>query len=242
VFEIGNSLREARLRQGLDYPEIEQATKIRVRYLRALEEEEFRVLPASTYIKGFLRTYADYLGLDGGLYVDEYNSRYVVGEDEPPLRRSSATPRNRHRLESRVVVIGLAAIAIVTALVIAAFKSTGSGSGTDNVATQQPPHPKTTTHKRATKPKVAPATVIVTAASATYVKVRLGSPVGKQIFAGTLDAGQSHRWYAKRFWLAASDPTALRVSVNGRAKQLPLATKRVGVIVTASGVKASSGA
>ena len=97
MFEIGNSLREARLRQGLDFPEIEQATKIRGKYLRALEEEQFEVLPAQTYVKGFLRSYADYLGLDGQLYVDEFNSRYVRGEleeeEEQPFRpRGSPAP------------------------------------------------------------------------------------------------------------------------------------------------------
>ena len=240
MFEIGNSLREARIRQGLDYPEIEQATKIRVRYLRALEDEEFRVLPASTYVKGFLRTYADYLGLDGGLYVDEYNSRYVIGEEEPPLRRASLTTRQHRRVESRVVVIALAAIAIVTALVIAAFKSTGSGSNTPSAATKTLPKPKQKHHAK--KPGAAPATLIVTATSPTYVKLRLGSPSGKQVFAGTLDTGQSHRWYAKRFWIAASDPTGVRVTVNGHVRRLPPVTKRVGVVVTASGLKASSGA
>ena len=81
MFEIGNSLREARVRQGLEFPEVEQATKIRGKYLRALEDEQFDAAPvAQTYVKGFLRTYADYLGLDGQLYVDEYNSRFVAGE------------------------------------------------------------------------------------------------------------------------------------------------------------------
>ncbi len=96
MFEIGTSLREARLRQGLDFAEVELATKIRAKYLRALEDEDFDVLPAQTYVKGFLRSYADYLGLDGQLYVDEYNSRYVVGEDEDAPsrpRRASASAR-----------------------------------------------------------------------------------------------------------------------------------------------------
>ena len=44
------------------------------------------MLPAQTYVKGFLRTYAEYLGLDGQLYVDEYNSRYVSAEEEAPFR------------------------------------------------------------------------------------------------------------------------------------------------------------
>ena len=82
MFEIGASLREARTRQGLDFPEMEQRTKVRAKYLRMLEEEGFDQLPAHTYIKGFLRTYAESLGLDGSLYVEEYNSRFVVGEDE----------------------------------------------------------------------------------------------------------------------------------------------------------------
>src|SRR6266487_4728714 len=106
VFEIGNSLREARLRQGLDFPEIEQTTKIRAKYLRALEDEQFEVLPAQTYVKGFLRSYAEYLGLDGQLYVDEYNSRFVVGDGELPHRpRRSPPPRSSPRLQSRVVLM-----------------------------------------------------------------------------------------------------------------------------------------
>src|SRR4029077_6644055 len=124
----GTSLREARLRKGLDFPEAEHATKVRGRYLRALEDEEFDALPAPTYVKGFLRTYADYLGLDGQLYVDEYNSRYIAGEEEPPpLRRSSARPKPySRRVESRVLVLALVAIGTATFLVIAAWKFGGA--------------------------------------------------------------------------------------------------------------------
>src|ERR671935_251987 len=123
VFEIGNSLREARLRQGLEFPEIEQGTKIRAKYLRALEDEQFEVLPAQTYVKGFLRSYAEFLGLDGQLYVDEYNSRFVVGEEEAPARpRRSAPPPSRGvQVQSRVVLLTLLGIAAVTALVIVAW-------------------------------------------------------------------------------------------------------------------------
>ena len=84
---------------GIDFAQAELATKIRGKYLRALEDEQFAVLPAQTYVKGFLRTYAEYLGLDGQLYVDEFNSRFVIGEEhEPrvtPLR--GARPQRAHR-------------------------------------------------------------------------------------------------------------------------------------------------
>ena len=125
MFEIGNSLREARLRRHIEFADAEHGTKIRGKYLRALEDERFELLPSHTYIKGFLRSYADYLGLDGQLYVDEYNSRFVIGEEEAPVRARrvpAARARRRDRRESSIVVFALAAIALVTALVIVAWR------------------------------------------------------------------------------------------------------------------------
>ena len=115
VFEIGNSLREARLRRDIDFADAEHGTKIRGKYLRALEDERFELLPSHTYIKGFLRSYADYLGLDGQLYVDEYNSRFVIGEEDGAVRAPRRVPGRagagaRDRRESNVVLLALAAI------------------------------------------------------------------------------------------------------------------------------------
>src|SRR5581483_11136056 len=113
----------------------EQGTKIRAKYLRALEDEAFEALPGPTYVKGFLRTYADYLGLDGQLYVDEYNVRYGSGDEvlERSIR-SNSTPRprtrsrrRRRKFESNVVWFTLIGIAVITALVIAAWRF-GGGS------------------------------------------------------------------------------------------------------------------
>src|SRR5215207_2661604 len=129
MFEIGNSLREARLRRRIEFGQAEQATKIRGKYLRALEDEQFELLPSQTYVKGFLRTYAEYLGLDGQLYVDEYNSRFVVGEEDYRPRRSSVRPQRRNRrIETHVVLVVLALIAIGTIAVIGAWTSAGGDS------------------------------------------------------------------------------------------------------------------
>src|SRR5438270_3211101 len=105
MFEIGNSLREARVRRAVDFVQAEQATKIRGKYLRALEDEQFDLLPSQTYVKGFLRTYADYLGLDGQLYVDEYNSRFVTGEDSEIRRRHVPRERGHRRIETAIVLL-----------------------------------------------------------------------------------------------------------------------------------------
>src|SRR5207244_9678763 len=94
MFEIGGSLREARLKRNFTPADVQKAIRIRDRYLQALEEERWELLPGDAYVKGFLRTYADYLGLDGNLYVEEYNSRFAH-PDEPQLvpERFARTPR-----------------------------------------------------------------------------------------------------------------------------------------------------
>ncbi|HEY1776908.1 MAG TPA: helix-turn-helix domain-containing protein, partial [Solirubrobacteraceae bacterium] len=69
-------LREARMREHLDIAEFEARTKIRAKYLRALEDEEWSLLPGYTFTKAFLRTYADMLGLDGRTIVDEFKRQY----------------------------------------------------------------------------------------------------------------------------------------------------------------------
>src|SRR6188472_3715538 len=74
--DIGATLREARMRQRIDISEIESETKIRAKYLRALENEEWDLLPGPTFVKTFLRTYAEALGLDARLLLEEYRARY----------------------------------------------------------------------------------------------------------------------------------------------------------------------
>src|SRR5215216_6825750 len=83
---IGDRLREARMRQKIDIADVEAATKIRAKYLRALENEEFGLLPGPTFTKTFLRTYADYLGLDAQLLVEEYRVEHEPrGEEVAPI-------------------------------------------------------------------------------------------------------------------------------------------------------------
>src|SRR5438105_10262868 len=74
--DIGTTLREARIRARIDISEVEARTKIRARYLRAIENEEWDLLPGPVYVKSFLRTYSDFLGLDSRMLVDEYKRLY----------------------------------------------------------------------------------------------------------------------------------------------------------------------
>src|SRR5919201_6939870 len=187
MFEIGNSLREARLRQHLDFDAAEHATKIRGKYLRALEDEQFDLLPAETYVRGFLRTYAEFLGLDGQLYVDEYNSRFVLGDEEPALpgrpRRSQARPGAQRRLATSAVAAALVGIAAVAALVILAWKFGGGGS---SPATYPGLGKGTSGTVSVSSSPLTPRTrrvqLVVTAATgASWIQVRAGSVTGREL-------------------------------------------------------------
>jgi cytoskeletal protein RodZ len=231
MFEIGSSLREARERQGLAFPQVEAATKIRGKYLRALEDEQFEQLPAETYVKGFLRTYADYLGLDGQLYVDEYNSRYVATEVEQPVRqRRPVRTRRARRMQSGVLVATLVGIAIVTALVIAAWKS--GSPAKQNVVGLTPPQAKSTTSH--TKP-----TIVLRALRRTsLLSVRVGGPTGRIVLSNTpLATGESKRFTAKRLWINTGTPENLRITVNGKHVAAPTGPRPF--VVTAHGVHAA---
>ena len=90
--DIGSLLRETRIRNKIDITTVEEATKIRAKYLRALENEEWILLPGPTYVKTFLRTYAQFLGLDPHLLVEEYSARF---EEPEELEVAAFTPKRR---------------------------------------------------------------------------------------------------------------------------------------------------
>src|SRR5581483_1494418 len=137
MFEIGGSLREARLKRELTPADVQKAIRIRDRYLQALEEERWELLPGDAYVKGFLRTYADYLGLDGNLYVEEYNSRFAHPEEQTPL-----VPQRFDRTGGPFAGVGflrpLVAVGVIVAIVAAVAAWQLSGSSGKNQATPPP--------------------------------------------------------------------------------------------------------
>src|SRR3954451_12660463 len=143
--EIGASLREARLRAKVDITDVELATKIRAKYLRALENEEWGLLPGPAFVKSFLRTYADYLGLDGKVLVDEYKLRHEhpTDLDQMPIapnlgRRRGPGPVSRI---SPAWIIGIVIVAL-----LGLFAYLGASGGNDNN-----PAPTTSTQSAAQK-------------------------------------------------------------------------------------------
>ena len=252
MFAIGSSLQEARLRQGLSFLEVEQATKIRAKHLKALEEEQFELVPGQTYVKGFLRTYAEYLGLDGQLYVDEFNSRYGTGEEEPaPIARAPVGTRPR-RFESRLVLFVLLGIAAVTALVIAAWKSGGPkqnntpvpNAATTTSTTSRPRHKtRPAVHKPAAPRRVK---LLLTAVNgASWIEAHAGpSSSGYQLYQGTLETGTrlllpGGGRKVRRIWLDVGQPANLTWRLNGKNRPAP-GTQTAIFLVTPKGISQAS--
>lgn len=112
--EIGETLRERRMAMKIDVHEVEEETKIRAKYLRALENEEYNLLPGNAYVKSFLRTYADYLGLDSRALVDAYRAQGERGDDDPITFAAgpTASPTNRRRWLLVFAVVAVIALVL----------------------------------------------------------------------------------------------------------------------------------
>jgi cytoskeleton protein RodZ len=161
--DIGETLREARMRRRIDMAEVEAATKIRAKYLRALENEEWGLLPGTTFVKTFLRTYAEYLELDARSLVEEYKHRYerpahgdvaaFGGLGGPRSRPQRRRPARRSRAAfGPALVVGGGVVLVLAALYLLGVSGPANDSPGGN--TPDPAHvaTPTPTAKPRTKP------------------------------------------------------------------------------------------
>jgi len=250
MFEIGGSLREARLKRGLTPADVQKAIRIRDRYLQALEDERWELLPGDAYVKGFLRTYADYLGLDGSLYVEEYNSRFSQ-PDEPHL-----VPQRFDHRRTRVGGVGflrpLVAIGVIVAIVaaVAAWqlssspspkRSTPPPATTTTTPTTTASHTTHTTPKKHTKHVVValPSRAVVVASRGdSWLWVRSGGAAGPTVYEGTLLQGKTLPVNLKNgpVWIRIGDPPSIDVHLGGELVH-GLPTQVGNVLLTRRGIQ-----
>jgi cytoskeleton protein RodZ len=247
MFEIGGSLREARLKRNLTPADVQKAIRIRDRYLQALEEERWELLPGDAYVKGFLRTYADYLGLDGNLYVDEYNNRYAHPEE--PLLVPERFARTKRSFGGAGLLRPLLAVGAIVAIVaaVAAWQLSGSSGmkqGAPRTSVPTTTAPRTTAPKKHhTKPVSAalPSRAMVVASRGnSWLWVRSGSASGPTVYEGTLAHGKTLRVSLKNgpVWMRIGDPPSIDVRLGG--KLLHGLPSQVGnVLLTKRGLKAA---
>ena len=230
---IGETLREARMRQRLDIADVESRTKIRAKYLRALENEEFGMLPGPTFVKTFLRTYAEMLGLDPHVLVEEYRAGFEREDEvEQPLGPPAVAGRDRRhgpRFGPGSLVL-LVLVGIVVALVAIGLASDDGSGG------EQTSAPETT--RSETQPQAPPkparprrVSLRVTPATPTYVCVDRG-PGTPVVFENTIDSAQTFRGKRIRVNLGKRD---VQLRVNGKPVEVTPGPDPVGFAFTPRG-------
>jgi cytoskeletal protein RodZ len=232
--EIGETLREARMRRRIDMADVETATKIRAKYLRALESEEWELLPGPTFVKTFLRTYADYLELDSRLLVEEYKQRFErpAGMDVTPLnlRRQRRARRVAPRIGPGVVVV-LGILVLLVALYLLGVS--GGNDETQPPAAVETATPAKTASKKGAKRKkkaAAPAKPISVSVVATgQVYVCMEDSRGRAIVdKETLEAGQRTRTFRGRRFKVTFGTAAARIRQNGKSYRVATSKDPVG--------------
>jgi cytoskeletal protein RodZ len=222
---IGDTLREARMRQKIDITEIEAKTKIRAKYLRAMENEEFDLLPGSTFAKSFLRTYADALGLDSHRLVEEYRAQYEPRDegDLPPLAgQAGRRPPGRERRYDRrgpprrtAAVLAVIVAAVAVLIVIGVFSSNNSPSKNASTTSTQPSKAKK--HKKKSESSRGTSTptrvsLRVTPTVPTYMCVDRGQGT-TPVYQGITDQPQTFKGRHIRINLGK---TSVTLSANGK--------------------------
>jgi cytoskeleton protein RodZ len=232
---IGETLREARMRQRLDIADVESRTKIRAKYLRALENEEFGMLPGPTFVKTFLRTDAEMLGLDPHVLVEEYRAHYE-GEDElelQPLGPTSSAARERRRgpgLGPGSVAL-LALVAVLGVLLAIGLASDDGGDDDDAANTQATTAERTQAQTQEEPPPPRRVRVRVEPATLTYMCADRG-PGTDVIFEQSTDAAQTFRGKRIRLLLGKRD---VSVRMNGEPVEVPPGAEPIGFGFTPRG-------
>jgi cytoskeleton protein RodZ len=230
---IGETLREARMRQRLDIADVEDRTKIRAKYLRALENEEFGMLPGPTFVKTFLRTYAEMLGLDPHVLVEEYRSGFEREDEmEQPLGPPAVAGRDRRhgpRLGPGslllLVLVGIVAVLVAIGL-----------AGDDGGGAEQASAPETTRSETKAQPAPEPArprrvSLRVTPATPTYVCVDRG-PGTPVVFEDIIDGARTFRGKRVRVNLGKRD---VQLRMNGKPVKVTPGPDPVGFAFTPRG-------
>ena len=240
--DVGTTLREARMRQRLDLTELESETKIRTKYLRALENEEWDTLPGPAYVKSFLRTYAEALGLDSKLVVEEYKLRHerLSDTDLSPIRPPGRDRPGDRRRESRrlpggvLVALVLAAIVVALALLgrsggdeeTPGGRTAGQGTGAQGGATAQAGAGR---RGRPVRLQLVPTGSV----SVCLVDAAAG---GRVLVADeTLDAGSPTRTFRSRRFQLGLGNGLVRLRVDGRTRSVPASSDPIALEVTSSG-------
>lgn len=231
--EIGETLREARMRENLDISEVEVDTKIRAKYLRALENEEWDVLPGDTFVRTFLRTYATYLKLDARELVEDYKVRFerpVPTSVHSSGLPSSRAPRERRRPQLRITAVPLFIVGVLALVSVLYFM--GEGKDQSDTKTAQPPQQRpavtaaTAVVKKRPQPK--PTEIRLEIKPQKPVFVCLIGNSGEALIRGIKVLPGDNRVHTSRAFKVTFGSGHVRAKANGKLLPIPDTAEPIG--------------
>jgi len=223
VTSVGELLSSRRKQRGNSIHDVERAIKIRAKYLEALEADEFEILPGDAYVVGFIKSYAEYLGIDPSGLIEAYRSEHQAPRLE--VRQPLVSSWRERRSLPSLLAAGLLFLCVLSAVVWAAARIVGRVGSSSN-----PPAPQkraavieatqTAEGKKPPRKRAAGAwresftLQLVATDSANWLAVRLD---GRKVFDGNIGAGERRVWRVKkRIVIRSTTADVLRVYRDGR--------------------------
>jgi cytoskeleton protein RodZ len=247
--EIGATLRAARMSARIDVSEIEAQTKIRAKYLRALENEEWDLLPGPTFVRSFLRTYAQALGLDAKAIVEEYRLNYER-PSEAALEPIVSTPRSNPQRgrapssgSSRAYMALVGVLVVVIVLVTISLLSSGGGGSSNNTSTTTAKahvkhgqtHAKPTGHAHPTSTASTRVSLSLRPSAAVYVCL-IDNDNGRKLIPGLeLQPGTSTATYHAKHFTITLGNSSVTMFVDGIRRTVAPSSTAIGYSVTKAG-------
>jgi hypothetical protein len=231
---VGTSLREARIGRGLALGEVEEATKIRVAFLSAIEAEDWDALPGDAYARGFVRAYAGFLGLDGARLAAAVPSR------TPPLVPGGEERRGLTRsAQVALVCLGLAAVIGVVGLLWSSGDDQGGPAappgGRAHVATgEEGPSPSAT--PASSQPPANGEGMALSLTTKAEVWVCLIGKDGKALVDGVvLPAGVEEGPFRSGSFTVSFGNGEIEMRIDGRDTHIPESSSPLGYEVAPGG-------
>jgi cytoskeleton protein RodZ len=228
------------MRQQLDIADVESRTKIRAKYLRALENEEFGQLPGSTFVKTFLRTYAEVLGVDPHRLVEEYRLHHEP-EDELEVQQlgpsaGAARDREPRFVPARppgpgtmVLVFVIAVIGLLLVLGLTGGEDEGDQSADTDTAQREPERPQT--ERRPPPPRAVSLRIAPSVPTYACLDTGAGTDV---VFEGILEEARSFRGRRLRVNLGK---TSVEIRANGKPVEIAQGPNPAGFEFTPRGMR-----
>ena len=257
--QIGARLREARMRGKIDINQVEADTKIRAKYLRAMENEEWDLLPGEIYAKTFLRTYADYLGLDSRELVDDFRRQHErpADHDLRPLasgRERERRPGGRRRQQPQpgggggvggfrippwTIVVLVLVIVGVALYIVGSHTGNNNGSSSSHNTSSHHKHHKPKHQKHRAPPKhhkTVPTSVHLKLVPTGTVYVCLVNAKGRELIPGTTySAGQTVPVQIAKTLLLTIGNNGVTIAANGAKVPVAPSATPIGIKFTPHG-------